>query len=466
MTYVLVLVIVGAGLGGLGLGWYLTQAASAAAGAHRRAELEAVIGQSVDLVRRERGESLQAALSTVLSVASSKLEDQLEAGREVVDRDRELVVNQVQVVHSELARVAALVRELQKERAQQTGQLTSGLEHAVQVTTTLAATTQSLQRALASPKARGQWGERMAEDVLRSAGFVDGVNYTKQTRLTTGRVPDYTFPLPRGHVVHMDVKFPIDNYLRWLEADSDLVRSQHLRQFQRDVRIRIKELAVRSYVDPETTVDYLLLFVPNESVYGFIHEHDGTLIDEAIAAKVVLCSPTTLFAVLAVIRQAVDNFLVERRSDEILGALSGLRDQWDRWSEPIEKMRRGLSSAQKAFDELAGPRYRQFSRQLEKLEAVRDNRIASAEDPWDAEHEDGVVGHDGPGGSDAGDLLTASHGSGLAGGLVATTGAGSGSDSGAVRSDADDSPAAAADDVPAGARRPPGGRLAALRQVV
>lgn len=395
MIYVLVLVIVGAGLAGLGVGWYITQQAAASTGTRQRAEVEAVLSQAMELVRRERGESMQAALDTVLSVASSKLGDQLEVGRETIGYEREAMVNQVQLVHHELARVTGLVSDLQRERAQTAGQLTTGLEQAIQVTSALAATTRSLQQALASPKARGQWGERMAEDVLRAAGFMEGINYTRQTRLSSGRVPDYTFPLPKGHVVHMDVKFPIDNYLRWLEAATDAERAQHLRHFQRDVRQRIRELAAREYVDAETTVDYLLLFVPNESVYGFLHEHDHVLIDESIAQKVVLCSPTTLFAVLAVIRQAVENFLVERRSDEILGALGGLREEWERWRDPIDKMSRGLQSAQRAFDELSGARYRRFGKQLEKLEAVRDSRRAELDEPDESGCEL-AAGTDGP----------------------------------------------------------------------
>lgn len=364
---------------GLGLGWLMARQGQAVHGRHLQEELATTVDLALDAVRSERGEAMHATLETVLSVASSKLGDQLEAGKIVIDRERDSVTQQVQGVQSELQRVATLVADLQKERAHQTGQLTSGLEQALQVTTTLADTTRSLERALASPKARGQWGERMAEDVLQAAGFIEGVSYQKQKKLTSGRIPDFTFPLPKGHVVHMDVKFPIDNYLRWLEAPDDNTRAPLAKQFRRDVRQRIKELAERDYVDAETTVDYVLLFVPNESVYGFLHEHDGAIIDHAIADKVVLCSPTTLFAVLAVIRQSVDNFLVERRSDEILGALGALREQWEKWEEPMDKMRRGLNSAQKAFDDLAGPRTRQFSRQLDRLEMLRDTRQSEGE---------------------------------------------------------------------------------------
>ncbi|MGI9612022.1 MAG: DNA recombination protein RmuC [Acidimicrobiales bacterium] len=380
VVFFLVIALVGlAAAGGVAIGWSLGRRS-------RADELSETVHLAVDRVRHERAEMLQASVDTVLSVASSKLGDQLAAGKVVIDRERDAVHEQVEGVHVELSKVAGLVAELQKERAHQTGQITSRLEQAFTVTSSLADTTRSLERALASPQARGQWGERMAEDVLRAAGFVEGINYEKQKKLSSGRVPDYTFGLPRGHCVHMDVKFPLDNYLRWLDATDDRERAVSVKAFQRDVRQRIKELADRSYVDPETTVDYLLLFVPNESVYGFLHEHDPTLVDQAIVQKVVLCSPTTLFAVLAVVRQAVDNFLVDRRSNEILGAIGGLRDQWELLAEPMEKMGRGLASAQRAYDDLVGPRSRQFARQLSKLETVRDTKgagLKSAPEPPD-----------------------------------------------------------------------------------
>ncbi len=350
---------------GAGLGWLFATRVAAGTAAQ-------ISQEAVDALRIEQGENLKAAVDTVMSVASSKLGDQLAAGKMVLDRERESMSNQVVTVESELRRVGDLVASLQRERAEQSGQLSTGIEQAMQVTSALADTTRSLREALASPKARGQWGERMAEDVLRAAGFLEGTSYVKQTKMASGGIPDYTFPLPTGHVVNMDVKFPIDNYLRWLEAEDDGSRKQLAKAFQRDVRDRVKELTERCYVDAETTVDYLLLFVPNESVYGFLHEHDPGLIDFALSRKVVLCSPTTLFAVLAVIRHAVDNFMVEKRSHDILGALGELRVQWERWEEPMDKMKRGLDSAQRAYDDLTGARKRGFERQLEKLEGFRD----------------------------------------------------------------------------------------------
>ncbi len=348
--------------------------------ADRAAERDALVNAAVSAMRHERSESMRQSVDTLVSVASSKLGDQLAAGKDVIDREHTAVSSQVETLQTELRRVGDLVSTLQQERAEQNGRLSTGIEQAMAVTSALADTTQSLRDALASPKARGQWGERMAEDVLRLAGFVEDINYRRQTKLEGGGIPDYTFFLPQNHVVHMDVKFPIDNYLRWLEADNPADQEAFVKAFRRDVRQRIKELTDRSYIDPASTVDYLLLFIPNESVYGFLHEHDPQLIDAALGTKVVLCSPTSLFAVLAVIRQAVDNFLVVKRSDEILSGIGGLRDEWQKFGGTVEKVERGLQSAQKAVDDLKGPRSRQFEKKLATLETVRDGRLADAED--------------------------------------------------------------------------------------
>ena len=72
------------------------------------------------------------------------------------------------------------------------------------------------------PKKRGEWGERMAEDILRLVGLVEGINYIKQKTLegSSGR-PDYTFFLPNSMKINMDVKFPLDNYQNYLDAQTD-----------------------------------------------------------------------------------------------------------------------------------------------------------------------------------------------------------------------------------------------------
>src|SRR4051795_2195199 len=274
-------------------------------------------------------------------------------------------------VRAALERMDSLVRELERDREAKFGELTAQLRMAGQQTAVLTDTTARLREALAGTKSRGQWGERMAEDVLRAAGLVEHVNYRKQTATADGGIPDFTFLLPGDQVCHMDVKFPLDNYVRAIEAEGELDRQRHLKHFRRDVRQRVTELSQRQYEGGDASLDVVLLFIPNEQVYAAIFEHDPAMLEGALARKVVLCSPSTLFAVLAVIRQAAETFRLQQRSREIIALLGGFAKQWAAFTEHMDRVGRRVDALQKDYDVMAGVRRRQLERQLDRVEDVR-----------------------------------------------------------------------------------------------
>jgi DNA recombination protein RmuC len=171
--------------------------------------------------------------------------------------------------------------------------------------------------------------------------------------------------------VNMDVKFPFDNYLRYLEAEESQ-KEEYKKQFLKDVRNKIKEVTGRDYINPEeNTVDYVILFIPNDQIYAFINENDHSLIDEALKNKVILCSPVTLYAVLAVIRQAVDNFKLEKSVIAIQLALRAFKEQWDSFIDSLNKVEKKFDELQKEFITLNTTRRRQLERQLDKIENLK-----------------------------------------------------------------------------------------------
>jgi len=88
----------------------------------------------------------------------------------------------------------------------------------------------------------------------------------------------------------------------------------------------------------------------------------------------VMCSPLTLFAFLGVIRQAFDNFMIERTSDEILQLIGKFGQQWQKYVESAEKVKRHFDSAAREFDQLTGTRRRGLERPLQQLEDLRVQR--------------------------------------------------------------------------------------------
>ncbi len=339
----------------------------------RKAQVEGVIQSVKDSFARLSLEALAKSTDEFLKLARARLESEREISVSELAAKKNLIDQQLDRMNRELEKVSKLMLDLERDRIDKFGQLTTHLQMAGEQTAALMQTTQSLREALASTKVRGQWGERMAEDVLRIAGFIENVNYLKQTTLDSGGSrPDFTFLLPRDLKLNMDVKFPLDNYLRYLEAESDAERVKFRDTFMRNVRDKIKEVTTRNYINAgDNTVDYVLLFIPNEHIYAFIHDQDSSLLDDGLRNKVIFCSPLTLFAILAVIRQAVDNFAIENTSKEILSLLGAFREQWAKFIEQLEKLGRRIGDVQKDYESLITTRRRQLERPLNKIEAIR-----------------------------------------------------------------------------------------------
>lgn len=320
--------------------------------------------------------ALSANTEDFLKLAQTRFQNQTEQAEQSLEAKKKLIDGRVEEIDKKLTSLNTLLQQSERQRAEAHGGIKAQLEKATIATNQLQATTGQLREALASSKSRGQWGERMAEDVLRLAGFVENVNYYKQRRLEGGTIPDFTFPLPGKQCVHMDVKFPLDNYIKTLEARDDDARNDAKNQFLRDVRARIKEVTTRDYINPaDGTVDYMLVFIPNGQVYGFMHQNDNTLLDDALRNKVVLCSPLTLYAILAVIRQGVDNFRLQESSREILKLLADFKKQWAKYVGATEKMGEKIEAAGKEYRTLTETRTRMLERQLDKIENLQEQQL-------------------------------------------------------------------------------------------
>ncbi|MFZ2620240.1 MAG: DNA recombination protein RmuC, partial [Alphaproteobacteria bacterium] len=195
-----------------------------------------------------------------LHLAKEQLGQQTQAGNQQLDGKKTLIDQTLVQMKAELTKVQELVQTVEKDRQAKFDVLADQLGKTAVETRRLSDTTHTLQAALANSAVRGQWGERMAEDVLRLAGFVEGINYHKQQTLlsTEGKPrPDYTFYLPQSRVVHMDVKFPLENYMLFLEAKSDGDKDRALKTFLSDARKRVKEAATRGYADGVNTLNYV-----------------------------------------------------------------------------------------------------------------------------------------------------------------------------------------------------------------
>jgi DNA recombination protein RmuC len=325
-------------------------------------------------LRRSRKDAESIAESLSAKVVAKQAEQILQLAESKLSGKKELIDSSLKNVKGDLDRVERLMRSIGDGNVK----IDTRLGDAAKVIKELSETTGNLRNALTSNSNRGQWGERMAEDVLRLSGLIEGINYIKQKKITSGASkPDFTFMLPQNLKLNMDVKFPFNNYQLYAEATTEDSRDKYKKAFLKDVKNRIKEVQTRDYINPEdNTVDYVVLFIPNEQIFSFINEIDRSLIDEAMRGKTILCSPLSLYAVLSVIRQSIDNFSFESKSQEALSILGAFKMQWEKFKEQMETVQDRFESVHKGYEELTGTRERQLDRQLTKLEELRLDRGA------------------------------------------------------------------------------------------
>jgi DNA recombination protein RmuC len=319
------------------------------------------MSQLSERARADREESIKIAAESIAKSGG----EQLGSRAEVIDNTLSNLATQMG------QRLDALNNELHQLRQINNTQYDS-VGKAVEA---LAKRTDNLNEILSSSQKRGQWGERVVEDMLRAAGFIENVNYNKQDTNVVGGRPDYKFMMPPNRVLFMDVKFPLDRYAAHFSAETDALREHAKNEFVKAVKGHIDALAKRDYINnaKEEALDYVLMFLPNESISGFVHEADPKLLDYALANKVVLCSPLSLYSFLVVVRQATDSFHTEQTAASIMQQINKFNTEWTKYVKGVEDVKDTFDKLNQKIDDIStgGTRFKKLSVPIREIEKMR-----------------------------------------------------------------------------------------------
>ena len=218
-----------------------------------------------------------------------------------------------------------------------------------------------LEQALRPPKARGGFGELLLENLLRDR--LPPSAYSVQHTFATGDRVDAV--VRAGQLIPVDSKFPLDNYNRAVEADSDDQRQLHDRAFGRDVRNHIDAIAAKYIRPSEGTYDFAFMYVPVEAVYYELAcGKTGALLQYAHEKRVFPVSPTTFVAYLQVIVLGLRGMQIEQHAHEVMGYVADLQQDFGKFAEDFDLIGTHLGRAQSKFAD-AGKR-------LDKLEVKLD----------------------------------------------------------------------------------------------
>lgn len=242
-------------------------------------------------------------------------------------------------VRAQLEQMTQRVDQMEQIRARQHGALAEQLRESAQRETELARTTASLEGALRSRSARGTWGEVELARILEASGMMPHVDFAEQRSigsLTQGRGrggvtssgdlgrPDVTIHLPGQGFLALDAKAPMDAYLRACAIeesgeDAESRRRAELSAHAKALRFHVEALAGRDYARSlGASPELVILFVPSEAALSAALRTDASLLDDAMARGVALCSPVTLLAVARTCATAWARTSINEQADQVI----------------------------------------------------------------------------------------------------------------------------------------------------
>lgn len=200
---------------------------------------------------------------------------------------------------------------------------------------------ENLDKILRAPKGRGSMGEESLEEILRS--IFPGNLWERQFPIPGAGVVDAAIKTTSG-IIPIDAKFPLPAFERLVNAENEAEAEAAQKAFKKDVKLRINE--VSKYVRPETeTMDFAILFLPNENIYYEAAIRSGELSEYAKTKKVLLAGPNNMIYILQVIFQAYQSQEFAKEAQKALSFISGVKKQAEKLDDSIGVLAKHIGNA-------------------------------------------------------------------------------------------------------------------------
>jgi DNA recombination protein RmuC len=303
-------------------------------------------------------EALQSSMTQLTEMAQAQLRTVQTEAKGDLDKRQQAVEQLVAPLKEQLGRVDGQLLRLDQERRESRGRLESQLRTLTETGDRLRTETGALVTALRKPNARGQWGQMQLRNVVEAAGMLKHCDFTEQHSYTGDEStlrPDMVVTLPGGKCVVVDAKSPLQGVLDAYEARDEAERERHLRDHARLLRKHVKALADKAYWSRlDTTPDMVVMFLPGESLLGPALEVDPGLLQDAMAQRVLIATPTTLLALLHSVAYGWQQERVAESAQAISDLGRELHGRLVKLSTLLGTLGTRLNGAVRAYNETVG----------------------------------------------------------------------------------------------------------------
>lgn len=290
------------------------------------------------------------------------------------------------------------VERIYSSENEQRGALRNELENLMKLNARITTETANLTQALkGNSKVQGDWGEMILETILDNSNLIRGIHYDTQHNLKDAEGnnlrPDVVLYLPEGKQIIIDSKVSLTAYVDYTATEDIAERQRHLAAHIASVRQHVKELGSKEYQRLLQSPDFVIMFIPNEPAFLTALQNDSNIWNDAYDRKVIVSSPTNLFALLKLVDDLWKRNDQSKNTADIVTYGTKLYEQLVSFVSALEGVGQSLDKAKSSYDEAykrlctgndniirSGERLRKLSLPTKKQQSQRAIAEAGADD--------------------------------------------------------------------------------------
>lgn len=311
------------------------------------------LSQSIEDMRHDREQSDKQLKSEFRNLAQEILTEHQNNLRQT---NRDSIDLLLKPFKDNITEFRERVERIYAHENEQRGALKNELDNLIKLNQQMTSSAANLTDALkGNSKVQGDWGEAYLETILESTGLVRGVHYHVQQNLKdesgANLRPDVVLSLPEERRIIIDSKVSLTAYVRFTEAESEAERRQAMAEHVQSVRKHVQELASKGYERLVASPDFVVMFIPTEPAFLEALKADSDIWADAYARKVIISSPTNLFALLKMVADMWRRDAQNKNQAEIIEKATKLYEQLVVFSEQLEGVGSALDTAKSRYDE-------------------------------------------------------------------------------------------------------------------